>query len=200
MLAAPLNPPEWPSERALRRTASKQLIYIGLWCLLLVSKVLFDDERDGPWAAIVVGWSVLIALSMVQFVGDIRAVSAWRRFPIEGDEQMVWGTSGQFIMPTGGAGYGGVFGLSTTRLRYAPRWVARLRGVHAQEWPLAALGAVSIQPYEGRRRYGGGRWVVLDVIDQASLVILNPEQHLVAADLHTSLSNIHAKHPAVDPS
>lgn len=132
MLSTPLSSPEWPSERALRRTASKQLFYIGLWCLLLVSRVVFVDERDGFWTATVVGWSVLIALSMVQFGGDIRAVSAWRRFPTKGDEQMSWGTSGQFILPTGGAGYGGIFGLSTTRLRYAPRWIARLRGVQAQ--------------------------------------------------------------------
>jgi hypothetical protein len=203
MPPAPLDPPEWPSERALGRTALRQLVFIGLWCLLLVSRMVFPDDRDALWSATIVFWSLLIALSTAQFVADFRAVRAWRRFPTEGDERMVWGTSAQFILPTGGAGHGGVFALSTTRLRYAPRWFARLRGVRAQEWPIGALGPVSVQPYDGRRRVGGGRWVVLDVVGQPSLVILNTEQHLVAADLHSALSSARAEdhvHPVTDPS
>jgi hypothetical protein len=203
MPSAPLDPPEWPSERALGRAALRPLFFVGLWCLLLLLHVVSDDDRDAFWSTVVVVWSLLIAVSTAKVIGDVKAVRAWRRLPAEGDERMIWGTSAQFVLPTGGAGHGGVFALSTTRLRYAPRWFARLRGVHAQEWPRDALGPVSVQPYDGRRRVGGGRWVVLDVVDQPSIVILNTEQHLVAADLHTALSAARAEdpvHPVADPS
>ena len=203
MSSPSLDPGPWPSERALRRKALYQLVYIALWCAILATQLLINDDRDGLWVATLVCWTVLIAASTVQFVADVKAVRGWRRLPVEGDERMVWGTSAQLILPTGSGGYGGVFGLSSTRLRYVPRWFARVRGLREQEWPVAALGAVSVQPYDGRRRLGGGRWVVLDVAGEASVVILNPEQHLVAADLHSALSGVREDDPAlplVDPA
>jgi len=185
------GPTEWPSERGLRRRALNQIGFVLLGVGLLCLQLADDDDRALETVMVIVYVVLLIALG-AQIVGDVRAVHAWRRFPTDADEQLLWGTSAQLILPTGGAGFGGVFALSTTRLRYVPRWAARLRGVRPEEWPVEVLGPVSVEPVDRRRRYRGGRWVVLDVADRGSIVLLNEEQHLVAADLHDALVRAHA--------
>ena len=181
------------SERALRGVLLRQAVLVGLLSILFVLQLIWRQEREGSWYVLLVLASLYITLGPLQIIGDLRALSGWRRLPVMPGEILLWGTLAQLISPTGGA-FQGTFALSTTRLRYRPRLVGRLRGATDQEWLLNQLGAVRVTPVDGRRKYRGGRWVELDVVGGTSITILNAEQHLVADDLFEALRSARAVH------
>jgi len=179
------------SERALRGGLLRQAVLVGLLSILFLLQLIWRQEREGSWYVMLVLVVFYISLGPIRLIGDLRALSGWRRLPVMPGETLLWGTLAQLISPKGGA-FQGTFALSTTRLRYRPRLLSRLRGAAEQEWQLGQLGAVRVTPVDARRKYRGGRWVELDVIDATTITILNAEQHLVADDLFEALRRARA--------
>jgi len=189
MTKAALDPPRSPSEQKLRGGQTWVVASSAALAVLFVVQLGWRagaEGRDGLWyaMAIVVG---LYGLSLAVLVGRIRAVSTWRRLPVEPGERLLWGTFAPRVLPTGGAAYPGRFALSTTRLRYLPDPVSRLRGVGAEEWPVAALHDVRVTPVDERRRLRGGRWVMVDVEGGEPITILSAESYLVADEMFEAL-------------
>jgi len=182
------------SERALRGGLLRQAVLVGLLCILFLFQLIWRQEREGSWYVMTLVLVVFyISLGPIRIIGDLRALSGWRRLPVMPGETLLWGTLAQLISPKEGA-FQGAFALSTTRLRYRPRLLSRLRGAADKEWPLDQLGAVRVTPVDARRKFRGGRWVELDVVDATMITILNAEQHLVADDLFEALRRARAVH------
>jgi len=179
------------SERALRRGLLGQAVLVGLLSILFLLQLIWRQEREGSWYVMLVLFIFYITLGSSHIIGDLRALSGWRRLPVMPGETLLWGTLAQLISPKGGA-FQGTFALSTTRLRYQPRLLSRLRGAAEKEWPLDQLGAVRVTPVDARRKFRGGRWVELDVVDATTITILNAEQHLLADDLFEALRRARA--------
>jgi len=195
-MAAALDPPASPSERALRSRAwwgAAPPVVLGV----VVALQLLDHDRDRGWVWVttLIAGVVLGLLALVAVVVDLRAPGAWRRLPVDPGERLVWGTTAQIVRPTGGAGLTGVLALSTARLRWVPRASARLRGSRPEEWPLDAVGTVSVQPVDHRRRARGGRWVVLEIVGREPLSVVSTEAHLVADDLWKALAAVRSAEP-----
>ncbi|ROS57793.1 hypothetical protein [Frigoribacterium sp. PhB24] len=184
-----LDPPRSRSEQKLRGGQWWTLSCYGLVTLLVVVQLSWRHENDGPDGL----WYVMAALVVVYvvallgLVGRVLAVSSWRRLPVEQGERLLWGTFAERVLPTGGAAYPGRVALSTTRLRYLPDPISRLRGVTDEEWPAAALSDVRITPVDERRRRRGGRWVMVDVEGGAPITLMSNETHLVADELFEAL-------------
>lgn len=186
-MATALDPQVTASERAQRRSALGQLPLIGILGAIACAQLVFRTDRDGlSWALLAV-FVLFTVLGVAQIVGDFRAISAWRHVATEPGEALIWGTSAQRILPTGGGGYAGMFVLSSTRLRYIPRASARIRGAHPAEWSLDRLGTVSIEPNDHRKRVRGSRWVIVSVEQEDPITLLNNHQDLLANDLHMAL-------------
>ena len=193
-VATTLDLPVTASERALQRSVLGQLPLFGVLGAIACAQLVFRTDRDGLSWAFLTLFVLFAVLGGAQIVGDLRAVRAWRRVVTEPGEALVWGTSAQRILPTGGGGYAGVVVLSSTRLRYIPRASARIRGASPAEWPLDRLGTVSIEPNDHRKRVRSSRWVVLSVEQQAPITLLNNHQDLLADDLHTALLRARQHH------
>ena len=189
----PAEPAVSASERALRGGLLRQAVLVGLLCILFLFQLIWRQEREGSWYVMLVLVVFYISLGPIRIIGDLRALSGWRRLPVVPGETLLWGTLAQLISPQEGA-FQGTFALSTMRLRYRPRLLSRLRGAAEKEWQLDQLGAVRVTPVDARRKYRGGRWVELDVVDATMITILNAEQHLVADDLFEALRRARAVH------
>lgn len=186
-MATALDPPVTASERALRRSVLGPLPLFAILGAIICAQLVFRTNGDGLSWAFLALFVVFAVLGAAQIAGDLRAVGAWRLVVTEPGETLVWGTSAQRILPTGGGGYAGVFALSSTRLRYIPRALARIRGASPAEWSLDRLGTVSIEPNDHRKRVRGSRWVVLSVEQEDPITLLNNHQDLLGDDLHTAL-------------
>lgn len=187
---AALDPPRTASEKALQ---SRQLFQVALQVLLVVlfvAQLSFRAEtrgHDGIWF-VMLAFVVALATADAVLVVRLLAVTSWRRLPVRPDERLLWGTFAERVMPSGGAAYPGRLALSTTRLRYLPDPISRLRGAVAEEWPAAALHDVRVTPVDARRRRRGGRWVMVDVAGGDPITLMSAEAHLVADELFEALS------------
>lgn len=162
----------------------------GLLAAFSVAQLAWDDEsdgRDGIWSTRL-AITGLFVLSVIFLALRLLAVTSWRRLPVEPGERLLWGTFAERVLPSGGAAYPGRFALSTTRLRYLPDPISRLRGAAAEEWPAAALHDVRITPVDARRRRRGGRWVMVDVEGGDPITLMSGEAHLVADELFEALN------------
>jgi len=187
-LRAPLDPPRSGSERRLRRSALWQLLVpVVLVALHLPIRLAGDRLTTGD--VMVVGISVVALGLVIAQLAQFRAYGSWRSLPVEPGETLLWGTVAALILPTGGAGYGGRFVLSSRRLRYLPDLTSRLRGGQPTEWPVASIVGVEVSPVDHRRRLRGGAWVVLEIADADPVTILTPEPHAVAAEFHEHLAS-----------
>jgi hypothetical protein len=187
---AALDPPRLRSEQKLR---NGQIVLVGLYGLLSalgVAQVVWratEDGRDAVWW-VMATLAVFLVASVVVLALRLLSLTSWRRLPVERGERLLWGTFAERVLPTGGAAHPGRFALSTTRLRYLPDPISRLRGAEDEEWPAAALHDVRITPVDARRRRRGGRWVMVDVDGGASITVMSAEAHLVADELFEALS------------
>lgn len=187
---AALDPPRTASERKLQSGQGFTLGWSVLLNVLFVVQLAWRAEsegRDGLWSAMLV-FVVLYAASLVVLAGRLLAVTSWRRLPVEPGERLLWGTFAERVLPSGGAAHPGRFALSTTRLRYLPDPISRLRGVAAEEWPATALHDVRVTPVDSRRRRRGGRWVMVDVEGGDPITLMSGEAHLVADELFEALN------------
>jgi len=175
--------PRTRSERALR--ASRGWLVI-LWVVLLGLQVAILVSGDVATTLHVVALGAYVFLVVVGLL-EWRAPSAWRSAVLAPGERLLWGTSAARVLPGGGSGHDGVLVLTDRELRYEPRWTARLRGTHAESWPVASIGGVRVTPVDERRRRQGGRWVQVDVDGGPPVVVLTPETHLVADEVFTAL-------------
>ncbi|VXC02984.1 hypothetical protein [Frigoribacterium sp. 9N] len=183
------DPPRHRSEQKLRGAQAWMVSVYALLTLLLVAQLAWraqSEGRDGSWFVMLVG-TVLFAAAVVVLALRTLALSSWRRLSVDPGERLLWGTFAERVLPTGGAAYPGRFALSTTRLRYVPDPVSRLRGVTAEEWPVAALHDVRVTPVDERRRRRGGRWVMVDAEGGAPITLMSNESHLVADELFEAL-------------
>ncbi|MGY3261439.1 hypothetical protein [Frigoribacterium sp. 2355] len=183
------DPPRHRSEQKLRAAQAWMISLYAFLTLLFVAQLTWraqSEGRDGSWFVMLVG-TVLFAAAVVVLALRTLALSSWRRLPVDPGERLLWGTFAERVLPTGGAAYPGRFALSTTRLRYMPDPVSRLRGVTAEEWPVAALHDVRVTPVDERRRRRGGRWVMVDAEGGASITLMSNESHLVADELFEAL-------------
>ncbi|KIU02409.1 hypothetical protein [Frigoribacterium sp. MEB024] len=183
------DPPRSRSEQKLRGGQWWTLGWGALLTVLFVAQSSWRFTTDGPDGL----WYVMVALIVVYvvaLVGQVRrvfAITSWRRLPVELGERLLWGTFADRVLPTGGAAHPGRFALSTTRLRYLPDPISRLRGVTGEEWPATALHDVRVTPVDERRRRRGGRWVMVDVEGGAPITLMSNEAHLVADELFEAL-------------
>jgi len=187
---AALDPPRTGSERALRASQGWMVSLYGLLAALSVAQLAWHDEsdgRDGIWF-VRLAITGLFVLSVAFLALRLLAVTSWRRLPVRPDERLLWGTFAERVLPSGGAAYPGRLALSTTRLRYLPDPISRLRGAVAEEWPAAALHDVRVTPVDARRRRRGGRWVMVDVEGGDPITLMSAEAHLVADELFEALS------------
>ncbi|WP_123570734.1 hypothetical protein [Frigoribacterium sp. PhB118] len=183
------DPPRHRSEQKLRAAQAWMVSLYAFLTLLFVAQLTWraqSEGRDGSWFVMLVG-TVLFAAAVVVLALRTLALSSWRRLPVDPGERLLWGTFAERVLPTGGAAYPGRFALSTTRLRYVPDPVSRLRGVTAEEWPVAALHDVRVTPVDERRRRRGGRWVMVDAEGGAPITLMSNESHLVADELFEAL-------------
>jgi hypothetical protein len=184
--------PDPPRSRSEQKLRGGQAWMVGLYTLLTILFVAQltwraqAEGRDGIWF-VMFAVIVLFGTSVVVLALRTLAITSWRRLPVEAGERLLWGTFADRVLPTGGAAYPGRFALSTTRLRYLPDPVSRLRGVTDEEWPAAALHVVRITPVDERRRRRGGRWVMVDVDGGAPITLMSNEAHLVADELFEAL-------------
>ena len=183
------DPPRYRSEQKLRGGQWWTLGWGVLLTVLFVAQSSWRFTTDGPdglWYAM----AALIVVYVVALGGQVRrvfAITSWRRLPVGPDERLLWGTFADRVLPTGGAAHPGRFALSTTRLRYLPDPISRLRGVTGEEWPATALHDVRVTPVDERRRRRGGRWVMVDVDGGAPITLMSNEAHLVADELFDAL-------------
>jgi hypothetical protein len=183
------DPPRHRSEQKLRGGQWWSLGWQALVAVILVAQLSWRHATDGPdglWY-VMAALLVVYAIALVGLVLRVFAITSWRRLPVEAGERLLWGTFAERVLPTGGAAYPGRFALSTTRLRYLPDAVSRLRGVTDEEGPAAALHDVRVTPVDERRRRRGGRWVMVDVDGGASITMMSNEAHLVADELFEAL-------------
>lgn len=184
--------PDPPRQRSEKKLLGGQGWTVGLYALLTalgVAQVGWRAESDGRdviWF-VMSTLVVLLGASVVMLAVRLFAITSWRRLPVGPDERLLWGTFADRVLPTGGAAYPGRFALSTTRLRYLPDTVSRLRGVTDEEWPATALHDVRVTPVDERRRRRGGRWVMVDVDGGAPITLMSNEAHLVADELFEAL-------------
>jgi hypothetical protein len=184
--------PDPPRSRSEQKLRGGQAWMVGLYTLLTILFVAQltwraqAEGRDGIWF-VMFAVIVLFGTSVVVLALRTLAITSWRRLPVEAGERLLWGTFAERVLPTGGAAYPGRVALSTTRLRYLPDAVSRLRGVTDEEWPAAALHDVRITPVDERRRRRGGRWVMVDVDGGAPITLMSNEAHLVADELFEAL-------------
>jgi hypothetical protein len=184
--------PDPPRSRSEQKLRGGQAWMVGLYTLLTILFVAQltwraqAEGRDGIWF-VMFAVIVLFGTSVVVLALRTLAITSWRRLPVEAGERLLWGTFAERVLPTGGAAYPGRFALSTTRLRYLPDAVSRLRGATDEEWPAAALHDVRITPVDERRRRRGGRWVMVDVDGGAPITLMSNEAHLVADELFEAL-------------
>ncbi|KQO81421.1 hypothetical protein ASF17_09480 [Frigoribacterium sp. Leaf263] len=172
----------------MRRSALWQLLVpVVLVALHLPIRLAGDRLTTGD--VMVVGISVVALGLVIAQLAQFRAYGSWRSLPVEPGETLLWGTVAALILPTGGAGYGGRFVLSSRRLRYLPDLTSRLRGGQPTEWPVASIVGVEVSPVDHRRRLRGGAWVVLEIADADPVTILTPEPHAVAAEFHEHLAS-----------
>ncbi|WP_156463257.1 hypothetical protein [Frigoribacterium sp. Leaf172] len=187
-LRAPLDPPRSGSERRLRRSALWQLLVPVVVLGVNVPVRIADDDRT-TFDVLLIGLMLVVAALSIGQLAQIRAFGSWRSLAVEPGETLLWGTVAALILPTGGAGYGGRFVLSSRRLRYLPDLTSRLRGGQPAEWPVASIVGVEVSPVDHRRRLRGGAWVVLEIADADPVTILTPEPHAVAAEFHEHLAS-----------
>lgn len=187
-LRAPLDPPRSGSERRLRRSALWQLLVPVVVLGVNVPVRIADDDRT-TFDVLLIGLMLVVAALSIGQLAQIRAFGSWRSLAVEPGETLLWGTVAALILPTGGAGYGGRFVLSSRRLRYLPDLTSRLRGGQPTEWPVASIVGVEVSPVDHRRRLRGGAWVVLEIADADPVTILTPEPHAVAAEFHEHLAS-----------
>lgn len=182
-----LHPPRSESERRLRRALLWQLLLPVAVVAVNVPGRLMQGVASPLDVGVLASSAVLVAIVFVELVPRFHSFGSWRALPVEPGETMLWGTVASLILPTGGAGHGGRFALSTTRLRFLPGLASRLRGTGPAEWPVASIVSVEVSPVDGRRRLRGGAWVVIHIADADPVTVLTPEPHLVAAELHENV-------------
>jgi hypothetical protein len=184
--------PDPPRSRSEQKLRGGQAWMVGLYTLLTILFVAQltwraqAEGRDGIWF-VMFAVIVLFGTSVVVLALRTLAITSWRRLPVEPGERLLWGTFAERVLPSGGAAHPGRFALSTTRLRYLPDPISRLRGAVAEEWPAAALHDVRVTPVDERRRRRGGRWVMVDVDGGAPITLMSNEAHLVADELFEAL-------------
>ncbi|OII21908.1 hypothetical protein [Frigoribacterium sp. MCBA15_019] len=183
------DPPRPRSERKLRGAQAWMVSLYSFLTVLFVAQLVWraqSEGRDGSWFVMLTG-TAFLAAAVVGLALRTLALSSWRGLPVGPGERLLWGTFADRVLPTGGAAYPGRFALSTTRLRYLPDPISRLRGVTGEEWPATALHDVRVTPVDERRRRRGGRWVMVDVDGGASITLMSNEAHLVADELFEAL-------------